>query len=88
MNARHSTFNFYETNVYRLHLYQSLGGMKFIVMSDKKVDCLVPQLRQFYTDIYVKYVAMNIMMDRENCLSNTLIVEKITEYLNNLPGRW
>ncbi|KAJ3105570.1 TRAPP subunit bet5 [Phlyctochytrium planicorne] len=49
----------YKTNVYKLHYYETLSGMKFVLMTDPDCESMRDTLRQIFGSIYVEYVVKN-----------------------------
>ncbi|GJJ75656.1 trafficking protein particle complex subunit 1 [Entomortierella parvispora] len=49
----------YKTSHYKLHYYETLTGLKFVLNSDPGVESLQAALRQIYTQIYVELVVKN-----------------------------
>lgn len=55
----HDGFIAYKTSHYKLHYYETLTGLKFVLNSDPGVESLQSALRQIYTQIYVELVVKN-----------------------------
>ncbi|ORZ18282.1 Sybindin-like protein [Lobosporangium transversale] len=49
----------YRTSHYKLHYYETLTGLKFVLNSDPGVESLQQALRQIYTQLYVELVIKN-----------------------------
>jgi len=63
----------YRTSAYKLHLFETISGYKFIMLSDPKTDSLRFVLRQVYIGPFLEYVVRNplIKMDsREHGVDN------------------
>jgi len=62
---RDETFVGYRTSTYKLHLFETLSGYKFIMLSDPAADSLRFVLRQIYSGPFIDYVVRNplIQMD-------------------------
>lgn len=56
---RDEAFTSYRTPQYRLHLYETLTGYRFVLLSDPAVDSLRFVLKQIYTGPFVDYVVRN-----------------------------
>jgi len=70
---RDEQFVSYRTSSYKLHLYETLSGYKFVMLSDPKADSLRFILRSIHTGPFMEYVVRNplITMDsREQGLDN------------------
>ncbi|KAI0919481.1 hypothetical protein AcV5_001534 [Taiwanofungus camphoratus] len=59
LSGRDEQFVSYQTSTYKLHLYETLSGYKFIILSDPKVDSLRFVLRQIYAGPFLEYVVRN-----------------------------
>lgn len=71
--ARDEQFTSYRTSTYRLHLYETLSGYKFVCLSDPSTDGLRFVLRQIYSGPFVDFVVRNplVPMDsREQGIDN------------------
>ena len=70
---RDEQFVNYRTSTYKLHLYETPSGYKFIMLSDPTADSLRFVLRQIYSGPFVEYVVRNplVTMDsREHGIDN------------------
>ncbi|KAK9763712.1 Trafficking protein particle complex subunit BET5 [Basidiobolus ranarum] len=75
----------YRTNTYKLHYYETLSGLKFVLMSDPGVDNMREALRQIYGQIYVEFVVKNplIKVDRE-FITNEHFRNALNRYIKSL----
>jgi hypothetical protein len=49
----------YRTSAYRMHLYETPSGYKFVLLSDPGADALRFVLRAIHTGPFVEYVVRN-----------------------------
>ncbi|KAF9431567.1 TRAPP subunit bet5 [Entomortierella beljakovae] len=49
----------YRTSHYKLHFFETITGLKFVLNSDPGVESLQQALRQIYTQLYVELVVKN-----------------------------
>ena len=56
---REEHFVAYRTSTYKLHLYETLSGYKFIMLSDPQAESLRFVLRQIYVGPFIEYVVRN-----------------------------
>jgi len=73
LSGRDEQFVNYRTSAYKLHLFETISGYKFIMLSDPKTDSLRFVLRQLYIGPFLEYVVRNplIKMDsREQGVDN------------------
>ncbi|KAF8322245.1 snare-like protein [Clavulina sp. PMI_390] len=66
LSGRDENFTSYKTSAYRLHLFETLSGYKFILLSDPNIDSLRFLLRQLYSGPFVEYVARNPLVDMDS----------------------
>ncbi|EKM54403.1 uncharacterized protein PHACADRAFT_96666 [Phanerochaete carnosa HHB-10118-sp] len=59
LSGRDETFVNYRTSTYKLHLYETLSGYKFIMLSDPNADSLRFVMRQIYAGPFLEYVVRN-----------------------------
>ncbi|EPQ57260.1 hypothetical protein GLOTRDRAFT_39242, partial [Gloeophyllum trabeum ATCC 11539] len=73
LSGRDEQFVNYRTSTYKLHLYETLSGYKFVMLSDHATDSLRFVLRQIYTGPFLEYVVRNplaAMDSRERGIDN------------------
>ncbi|ORY29511.1 Sybindin-like protein [Naematelia encephala] len=66
LSGRDETFTSYRTNTYKLHLYETLTGYRFVLLSDPSTDSLRFVLRQIYVGPFVDYVVRNPMVQLDS----------------------
>ncbi|KAI0699559.1 TRAPP complex subunit bet5 [Cytidiella melzeri] len=59
ISGRDEQFTNYRTSTYKLHLYETASGYKFIMLSDPSADSLRFVLRQIYSGPFLEYVVRN-----------------------------
>jgi len=59
LSGRDEGFVNYRTSTYKLHLYETLSGYKFIMLSDPNADSLRFVMRQIYAGPFLEYVVRN-----------------------------
>lgn len=65
-NIRDESFVSYRTSSYRLHLYETISGYKFIMLTDPNTDSMRFILRQVYSGPFVEYIVKNPLMDMDS----------------------
>ncbi|KAI1784099.1 snare-like protein [Ganoderma leucocontextum] len=65
LSGKDEQFVNYQTSTYKLHLFETLSGLKFVMLSDPNADSLRFVLRQIYSGPFLEYVVRNplIAMD-------------------------
>ncbi|KAK9368948.1 Longin-like domain-containing protein [Lipomyces kononenkoae] len=53
------SFFVYRTSKYKLHFYETQTNMRFVMITDLKVDGIRPILEQIHAGLYVEYVIKN-----------------------------
>jgi len=73
LSGKDEQFVNYRTSSYKMHLYETLSGYKFVMLSDPHTDSLRFVLRQIYAGPFLEYVVRNplVSMDsRERGIDN------------------
>ncbi|KDQ57510.1 hypothetical protein JAAARDRAFT_35224 [Jaapia argillacea MUCL 33604] len=73
ISGRDEQFTNYRTSTYKLHLYETLSGYKFVMLSDPNTDSLRFVLRQIYNGPFLDFVVRNplvIMDSKERGIDN------------------
>ncbi|KAI6121677.1 snare-like protein [Pisolithus sp. B1] len=87
LSRRDEQFTSYRTSAYKLHLYETLSGYKFVMLSDPSTDGLRFVLRQIYSGPFVDYVARNplVPMDsREQGIDNEYFRASVDRMIRGL----
>jgi len=61
-------FQSFRTNAYRLHYYESLTGIKFVLMTDAAAPLMRETLRYIYSNIYVEMAVKNPIFEHNRSL--------------------
>lgn len=69
MQSRSEGFQSFRTSTYRLHYYESLTGIKFILMTDASSGSMRDTLRYVYSNIYVDKAVKNPIFHHNQELS-------------------
>jgi hypothetical protein len=56
----------YRTSAYKLHLFETISGYKFVMLSDPKTDSLRFVLRQVYMGPFLEYVVRNPLVKMDS----------------------
>lgn len=56
----------YRTSTYKLHLYETVSGYKFIMLSDPNADSLRFVLKQIYSGPFLEYVVRNPLVQMDS----------------------
>lgn len=56
----------YRTSTYKLHVFETTSGYKFVMLSDPNVDSLRMVLRQIYVGPFLEYVVRNPLTDMDS----------------------
>ncbi|KAJ4353776.1 Trafficking protein particle complex subunit BET5 [Didymosphaeria variabile] len=59
LGGQDDTFLSYRTGEYKLHYYETPTRMKFVMLTDTKLNNLRPYLHQIWANLYVEYVVKN-----------------------------
>ncbi|KAH7097635.1 snare-like protein [Auriculariales sp. MPI-PUGE-AT-0066] len=66
LSGRDEQFTGYKTSTYRFHLFETLSGYKFVLLSDPSTDGLRETLRQLYGGPFVQYVVKNPLVNMDD----------------------
>lgn len=85
--GRDEQFVNYRTSAYKLHVYESVSGYKFVMLSDPGAESLRFILRQIYVGPFLEYVVRNplVQMDsREYGIDNEYFRASIDRLVRGL----
>lgn len=85
--CRDEQFVNYRTSAYKLHLFETITGYKFVMLSDPKTDSLRFVLRQIYVGPFLEYVVRNplVKMDsREQGVDNEYFRASVDRLIRGL----
>ncbi|KAJ8587464.1 snare-like protein [Rhizopogon salebrosus TDB-379] len=66
LSGRDEQFTSYRTSTYRLHLYETVSGYKFVMLSDAATDGLRFVLRQIYNGPFLDFVVRNPLVPMDS----------------------
>jgi hypothetical protein len=79
----------YRTNAYKLHLFETISGYKFVLLSHASAESLRPALRQLYSVAFLEFVVRNpaIALDsREKGIDNEYFRMATDRFIRSLPA--
>ncbi|KAG6869133.1 hypothetical protein C0993_001698 [Termitomyces sp. T159_Od127] len=66
LSGRDEQFVNFKTSSYKLHLYETISGYKFVMLSDPNTDSLRFILRQIYSGPFLEYVVRNPLVKMDS----------------------
>ncbi|KAF7288690.1 TRAPP complex subunit [Mycena chlorophos] len=66
ISGKDEQFTSYRTSSYKLHLYETVSGYKFVMLSDPASDSLRFILRQIYVGPFLEYVVRNPLVQMDS----------------------
>jgi len=87
LSGRDEQFVNYRTSAYKLHLYETASGYKFVMLGDPNGDSLRFTLRQIYLGPFLEYVVRNplaTMDSRERGVDNEYFRASIDKLVRGL----
>jgi len=66
LSGKDEQFVNYSTSAYKLHLFETISGYKFVMLSDPSADSLQLALRQIYVGPFLEYVVRNPLSDMDS----------------------
>ncbi|KAF6761206.1 Sybindin-like protein [Ephemerocybe angulata] len=88
ISGRDEQFTSYRTSAYRLHLFETLSGYKFVMLTDPKTENMRVQLRRIYEGPFLEFVVRNplVKMDsREQGIDNENFRAALDRMVRGLP---
>ena len=80
------TFKHYTTTAYKLHFFETPTGIKFVLLSEPKVDSLVEELKKLYS-LYVDYVVKNPLYALGDPIECQLFVDNVDSFIKKISKR-
>ncbi|PFH51522.1 hypothetical protein AMATHDRAFT_175120 [Amanita thiersii Skay4041] len=87
LSGRDEHFINYRTSTYKLHLFETPSGYKFIMLSDPNTESLRQTLRQIYAGPFIDYVVRNplsTMDSRIHGIDNEYFRASVDRYIRGL----
>ncbi|KAF7361844.1 Trafficking protein particle complex subunit [Mycena venus] len=87
LSGRDEQFVNYRTSAYKLHVYETVSGYKFVMLSDPAAESLRFVMRQMYVGPFLEYVVRNplVQMDsREHGIDNEYFRASIDRLVRGL----
>ncbi|TRM69917.1 Sybindin-like protein [Schizophyllum amplum] len=66
LSGKDEQFTAYRTSAYRLHLFETASGYKFVMLSDPGADSLRFVMRQIYVGPFLDYVVRNPLVSMDS----------------------
>lgn len=66
LSGRDEAFVNYKTSAYKLHLFETLTGYKFVLFTDPGADSMRYMLRQIYMGPFLEYVVRNPLVEMDS----------------------
>ncbi|KAF8910357.1 snare-like protein [Mucidula mucida] len=66
ISGRDEQFVGYRTSAYKLHLFETISGYKFVMLTDPNADSLRFVLRQIYVGPFLEYVTRNPLVNMDS----------------------
>ncbi|EJU03677.1 snare-like protein [Dacryopinax primogenitus] len=85
--VKDDTLSNYRTSTYKLHLYETMTGYKFVILTDPNAESLRFALRQIYTGPFLDYVVRNplmVMDSKEQGIDNEYFRAAVDRFVRGL----
>lgn len=79
------SFHSYSTDKYKLHLYETLTGVKFVLNTDNRVGDLQELLHHVHSKIYVEYVVKNPRYQPGDWITSELFASQLDACMQAKP---
>ncbi|KAH7821819.1 Transport protein particle (TRAPP) component Bet5 [Monocercomonoides exilis] len=81
----HTSLHCYSTKEYKIHCYETLPGVRFVVCTDSTTKDLRGDLMYIYSNLYVEYVMKNPFYTPGEYIRCIKFEELLDEKLRSLP---
>ncbi|KDQ21198.1 hypothetical protein BOTBODRAFT_25623 [Botryobasidium botryosum FD-172 SS1] len=88
LSGRDENFVNYRTSTYKLHLFETMTGYKFVMLTDPSADSARFALRQLYAGPFIEHVVRNplvSMNSREHGIDNEQFRNATDRFIHSLP---
>lgn len=80
----------FSTNDFRIHYYESMTNLKFILISNSEIDNLQNILWELYSNYYVKHISFNYLSavdfkSEDDKINNSSFISETDNFLKSLP---
>lgn len=82
LESNSGVFRSYTTSAYRLHYMETATGVRFVLLSDPKVDSLVDELSKLYS-IYVDTAVKNPLYRMGTLITCASFVDAVKSFIEN-----
>jgi len=83
------TFLCFRTGQYKLHFYETLSQVRFVMLTDVRTESLKASLHQIYVNLYVEYVVKNPISPVEHGggegVANEMFELSIESFVRTIP---
>ena len=63
---REEQFTSYRTSAYRMHLFETASGYKFVMLTDPKTEGMRAQLKRIYEGPFLEFVVRNPLVKMDS----------------------
>ena len=78
-NGTKDRFISFKTSKYKLHFFETLSNLKFLMTTDVNVGNLCDLLEKIFTSVYVEYVVKNPVVELGKPITSDLFKTKLDE---------
>eukprot|EP00055_Hartaetosiga_balthica_P012573 m.61622 g.61622 ORF g.61622 m.61622 type:complete len:141 (-) comp7995_c1_seq2:180-602(-) len=78
------TFHSYKTGTYKLHCFETVSGMKFVLCTDKGVGNITKDLQQLFAEVYVPYVVKSPIAELNEVINSSIFDQKLDAFISKL----
>ena len=77
----------YRTNAYKLHFYETLSKIRFVMLTDPWAETapIREAMRYIHEAVYVEAVSKNALIPSEGYIVNELFKSLLNKYITGLP---
>eukprot|EP01133_Synstelium_polycarpum_P000246 gene246-299_t len=80
-----TSFHCFKTTTYKLHFYETLSCVKFVILSDPNTPDLREELKKIYSSIFVEYVVKNPLYQPNSLIKCELFITQLNGLVKQIP---
>eukprot|EP00056_Hartaetosiga_gracilis_P015796 m.3125 g.3125 ORF g.3125 m.3125 type:complete len:141 (-) comp3246_c0_seq2:145-567(-) len=77
-------FRSYKTGTYKLHCFETVSGVKFVMCTDKGVGNIMSDLQQLFAQVYVPYVVKSPVAEMGDAIKSSIFDQKLEAFVSKL----
>ncbi|GAM29007.1 hypothetical protein SAMD00019534_121830, partial [Acytostelium subglobosum LB1] len=80
-----TAFHCFKTTTYKLHFYETLSSVKFIILTDPNTPDLRDELKKVYSTVFIDYVIKNPLYEPNSIIKCELFITHLNQMIKQIP---